>query len=430
MNPSDRDLLAAARADHAGRNGLPTDADLAARERASAQIRQTLAGYLAADGIRASVLGSGWTERFDVLVHRRPPRDHLTAHGWVDLRALSRRRYGPPLWAVTERGAVLAGVRIHHGSLPDPVDATLQRCRERGEVRLLDVLELRELRRRGCAFPVASTVLTAAADIETGLGQRELVAWTSGRSRAAPVRLPSAGAERVVVAFSGVDGAGKSSLVSAVARDLTRASLPVTRVWLRPGMGLGRLGTLAGTAKRLLRQDPAPGVRLVAADTAAGQQLRSRRGVVGTAWRALVTGAFVLGVRRQHVAGRGVLLYDRHLLDALATTQVAYGARAPRLRRVLLRILLPRAAVTFYLRVPADVAVARKPGDTIGESAVRRQLAVYDRELSLVRYGYPLDGRSPTEALAAEVVRRLGELSGPARSADGAGHRRLPAGWR
>lgn len=127
----------------------------------------------------------------------------------------------------------------------------LARAEHRGEVRLREVLELRALQGSGRPFPDASPVLTGAADIEVTLGSRDLVRWTSGSRAAAPRPVRTrARADRLVVAVSGVDGAGKSTLLAALERDLERCGLPVSRVWLRPGMGLGPLSALAQRVKR------------------------------------------------------------------------------------------------------------------------------------------------------------------------------------
>jgi thymidylate kinase len=220
------------------------------------------------------------------------------------------------------------------------------------------------------------------------------------------VRL-AGGPRRVVVAISGVDGSGKSTLRAALAENLGRAGVPVSTVWVRPGMGLGRLTALAAWGKRLLRQDAAPGLRAMAEP--GGTRLASRRGAVGWLWAMLVTVSFLAGVWRQHRAARGVVLYDRHLVDALATLDFAYAGVDLRLPHLLVRALLPRADVRLYLDVPASLAVARKPDDLLGEHAVRRQLAAYGSWLDRLPAATRLDGTLPNEAL---VGRALGVLTG------------------
>lgn len=409
MNPDDEVLLATEHAEHRRRNGVPTPEDVVARERAEHVVRSVLGGELRGDAVRTSVLGTGWTERFQVQLRRLPPRERLLDQGWVDLEGLRGQHPGSGrLWAVVEDGVVLAAVEMHVGPLPDQVSAVLSGCLERGDLRLRDVLELRELRRRGAPFPASSPVLSAAAEVETTLSERLLAPWATGGAAVPPVSLRARRrAHRVVVACSGVDGSGKSTLVAGLTAQLTRSSLPTSRVWLRPGMGLGWLERAARTGKRLLRQDAAPGIRAVAANPDAIRELRSRRGAVGWTWSLLVSSSFVAGVRRQHRASHGVVLYDRHLLDAWATLDLAYSATDTRLQKLLVRMLLPRAAAVFYLDVPPEVAVARKPGDVIGESAVRRQLSTYAEQLRSRRNVRVLDATAPVSVLVEDAFRHL-----------------------
>jgi thymidylate kinase len=280
----------------------------------------------------------------------------------------------------------------------------LERCQERSEVRLRDVLELRELRRRERPFPAGAAALRVAAEIESGLGGRLLAPWATGRSATAPTGLPGRG-RALVVAISGVDGSGKSTLRAALAGSLDRTGLPVSTVWVRPGMGLGRLTPLASRIKRLLRQDVAPGLRAMA-DPAAARPA-SRRGAIGWLWAFLVTCSFLVGVWRQQLSARGVVLYDRHLVDALATLDFAYEGVDLRLQHRLVRNLLPRADVRLYLDVPADVSVARKPDDLLGEHAVKQQLAGYARWLDRLPPTVRLDATLPTAELVAQAMRVL-----------------------
>jgi thymidylate kinase len=387
------------------RNGVPDDGAGADRKRCLQLLQSLLADDLEPEGIGVSPLGVEWTEVFDVHPRRPLDAERLAGYGWLPLdRLLGGRRPGRGRlrrWAVLADGRVLAGIRLVDGPV-DQVRSVLDRCRERSEVRLREVLELRELRRRGLPFPTGAAALRAAAEIESGLGGRLLAPWATGRSAIAPAQLPG-GRRSLVVAVSGVDGSGKSTLRAALADSLDRAGLPVSTVWVRPGMGLGPLTSLAAWGKRLLRQDAAPGLRAMADPEAA--RPASRRGAVGWMWALLVTGSFLLGVWRQHLSGRGVVIYDRHLVDALATLDFAYDGVDLRLQRRLVQALLPSADVRLYLDVPAEVSVARKPDDLLGEHAVRRQLAGYARWLDQLPPAVRLDATLPTADLVARAVR-------------------------
>lgn len=387
------------------RNGVPDEGARADRVRCLEVLLTCLGDDLEPEGIAVSALGVEWTEVFAVHLRRPVDAQRLAGYGWLPLdRLLGARGTGPARsrrWAVVEDGRVLGGVRLLEGPV-DQVRAVLDRCHELSEVRLRDVLELRELRRRGESFPSEATALRVAAEIESGLGGRLLAPWATGRSATPPERL-RARRRGPVVAVTGVDGSGKSTLRAALADSLGSAGVPVSTVWVRPGMGLGRLTSLAAWGKRLLRQDAAPGLRAMADPSAA--RPASRRGAVGWTWAMLVTSSFLVGVWRQHLSGRGVMIYDRHVVDALATLDFAYDGVDLRLQHRVIRALLPHADVRLYLDVPAEVSVARKPDDLLGEHAVRTQLEGYARWLGQLPPAVRLDATLPTPDLVAQAMR-------------------------
>jgi thymidylate kinase len=120
-----------------------------------------------------------------------------------------------------------------------------------------------------------------------------------------------------------------------------------------------------------------------------------------------VTVAYVRDVRRRHRRAEGIVLYDRHLLDALVTLDFAYEGVDLRLHHGVVRTLLPQAALSFYLDVPADLAVARKPGDLFGRHAVERQLEGYAGRRNGISGLEVLDATRPEEELARTVLLRI-----------------------
>lgn len=416
MTPEDRALLSRLPEGLHAVNGVPDPVRARARERAAALASEALGDLPHPDGIRTSPLGPGWARDIDAHVRAMPDPSDLEALGWLPLDDLLGRLGSPGLgrWGVIEDGEVLAPVDLHEGAPADPVAAVLRRCRRRREVRVREVLELRVLSRAGYLFPARDPVLTAAARAEAELGGSDLAAWLKGEPALPPITVHGRGVRglrsmvggwhrrTLGVAVSGVDGAGKSTLARTLADDLDRLGVPVTLVWTRPGMRIGWLEGLARTGKRLLRQDPAPGVKRAAAGGAGA--LASRRGAVGWAWALLVTLSFLSDVRRRHRSGRGLVIYDRHVPDALATLEVAYEGVDLRLHRSLVRRLLPRAAVTIFLDVPAAVAVSRKPDEVFGEHAVHRQVDRYGTLIGDVPNLHRMDAARAPEALAREAL--------------------------
>jgi thymidylate kinase len=272
-----------------------------------------------------------------------------------------------------------------------------------GDVRNV-VAELRHDRRPGALRALAPRRGTAHS-LESLGDPRPVVARARFAATAATAR-PD-GARLPVVAFSGVDGAGKSSLVALVQEALADEGYPPAIIWTRPGMRLGPFERLAKAANRAQGRT-APGVREVAAGAT---DLPSRKGFVGFAWATLVTVLFLLDVHRRHRAGRGRLrVHDRHVADAIVTTDFVYRGADLRLSRLLIRTLIPRVDVTFYLDVPAEVAAARKPGDSFGIFAVERQLAAYDAALAGVRNLVRLDACRTQAELLADVMATIRPL--------------------
>lgn len=397
-------------------NGVPDDATFSRRQRAAAAAESALAHVLLPGGVRTSVLGPGWSSDVDLHVRAAPEPGRLEDLGWLPLDELLTAVGSPGAgrWAIVEHGEIVGAADLHATPPPDPVAAVHDRCRRRGEVRVREVLELRELIRRGTPLPPKSAVLSAAADAEASLGGDLLAHWRSGRPRRPPVALPGASfrrrAKRLVpgraptvgLALCGVDGSGKSTSARLIVRDLERLGIPASVVWTRPGMRIAWLDGFARRVKRVLREDPAPGVLRIADDP--DRTLRSRRGVIGWTWAALVTRSFLGDVRSRARRTRGVVVFDRHLPDALVTLSFAYRGVDLRMHRRLVRSLMPPAASTFYFTVPAEVAVARKPDDPIGEAAIRRQLDAYAEELASMPGVRILDATAPPEELARAVL--------------------------
>jgi thymidylate kinase len=181
-------------------------------------------------------------------------------------------------------------------------------------------------------------------------------------------RQPAAIARRwpLVVALSGLDGAGKSSQAAALMDLLSWLGLETEVFWLP----LGHSG-LQRTVRRVLRQLrglPRPS-RDLAATGVGAEVSRVRRGGgggrVGTAvWAIFV--AVIYAVSYQRVVSRlrhrsQVIIFDRYVTDAAAQVRYFYGAnRQFRFARWLLRRLSPSAGCAYLLDLEPGAALARK----------------------------------------------------------------------
>jgi len=410
------------------RNGMPDPEDAAAKEQAAEIVREALGDLIQPNGVRTSVLGPGWSRDLDVHVSTAPDPGRLVDLGWIRLDGLLARlgHRGGGRWAVLHEGGVLALADLTLDAPPDPLSALVARCVRRREVRAREVLELRALLRSRGRFPMRHPVLAVAAGVEAGLGGDLLREWRIGPALPAPAPLLPSGGERlwrslrrmasrvrprrrVVVALSGIDGAGKSTLARLMARDLRRVGLPVTVVWTRPGMGLRWLGGVGRMAKRLLRQKATTGVERIGAGEQAGA-MASRRGLLGWTWSLLVVLSFIRRARGAYRHGRGILVYDRHVLDALVTLDVVYEGVRLGVHRALIRRLVPRSDLTLLLTVPPAEALARKPDDMFVQPVMERQAERYTALGHEAASLWEMDGTRPAEELATEAFRLVARI--------------------
>ncbi len=424
MTPEDEALLEKLARPAWADNGVPDAERAAARELAAKIVEVALGAALPPGRLSVSPLGPAWSTDLDVYLEECVASHELRALGWVSLRGLAGRVRDGGRWAVVEEGRVVAGVDVHVGVPPDEVDAVLTRCLRIGRVRLREVLELRVLQRSGHDLPVSHPALTIAARAEQALGGSDLAAWREGPAQLPPIELdrgPAAGMRArvgrfvrrpAVIAVSGVDGAGKSTLADALVRELGSAGLHVTRVWARPGMQMRSVKSLAKLVKRVLGRGSSAAVRTVARGEQGDDLPVSRRGIVGWTWALLVTLSYVARVRAAALSATGTLVFDRHLLDALVTLDFVYGTLDLRIHRALIRKMIPKATLTLYLTISADAAVARKQSVVFGEYAVRRQLEHYERRRAEVRPLVELDAEEPPDALIGDALRAIDALDG------------------
>ncbi len=398
-------------------NGVPSEDLARARERAAELVAGALADLLQPDGLSVSPLGPAWSTDVDAYLHEPVSPERLEQAGWLPFDGVLERvgSSGRGRWLVMDGDDPLVIADLQVGTPPDPVTAVLTRVRRRGELRLREVLELLVLQGTGHRLPAGEPAVQLAlrfsdganvASLPVALGSR--VPLTLVRARKIAGRMRRSLRPRLGLAISGVDGAGKSTVAEMLLEDLGRSGIPAERIWTRPGLRIGALGRVGIVVKRVIRDNPAPAIQRVGKGEAPAA-VRSRRGVVGWLWSFLVTCSFVLDVRRRHLAGRGILLYDRHLLDALATLRFAYGGIDTRLHEALIHRLVPKVFRTFYLAVPADVAHERKRDEIFGAYAVTRQLETYASALSLVPDVHVLDALRPPRALANEILRDLAQ---------------------
>ena len=238
-----------------------------------------------------------------------------------------------------------------------------------------------------------------------------LVGQSRRRARREAVRrLAGPPARGAVVAFSGLDGAGKSTQAELLAATLERIGVPAVVEWAKIGEDRW-LSHLGQQAKRLL----GPVHRLRVGGSAldrmneeevavAGRQLRESSRTLTELWATIATVSNAVKQRRRelaHVVVGRVMICDRSTLDSLVHLRWRYGPdREFRAQAELLRRVSPRPLRAYFLDLPADVAQARKRQDQLGD--LEAHASLYREELT--RLGVVrLDATRSPESLAAEI---------------------------
>jgi thymidylate kinase len=227
-----------------------------------------------------------------------------------------------------------------------------------------------------------------------------------------------------LVAFSGLDGAGKSSQAEALKSALEQlgyeTKLEWTRLeWTTLWEGAGALGKIAwpvtraialvermrGRGRSAAAEPPERDWYTDTVETPAAR-FRQRVGWVNDAWVTVVAAMHARAQRRKtapHIrAGRAVIC-DRYTLDAAAMLRFRYGddRRFRRAIRVLQR-LSPEPLRAYHVDVPAAVARARK-AEQYSLEDLERQARLYREERDALGVR-ALDGERPREDLCTEVA--------------------------
>ena len=235
----------------------------------------------------------------------------------------------------------------------------------------------------------------------SGADAQTVAARTTRRRRTRPC----------VVALSGVDGSGKSTIATRLLEEFSSRGLRATRVWSRPGCGLDLIEPLLARAKHVFASDARTGSRKMADPQAPIP--RTRRGLAGWNWSLAVTVAYLGHARREHARASGIVVCDRHLLDALVSLDFYYGRHPRSLHAKLVRWFLPRADLAYYLDANTALILGRQPESSTGPHAVEQQLARYDAMLHEHR-PRRLDAEAEAAVLVDGIVRDVIEhMSAP-----------------
>ncbi len=220
-----------------------------------------------------------------------------------------------------------------------------------------------------------------------------------------PRRLPSR-RPGLLVALSGIDGAGKSSQARWLAHSLTALGADVDVVW-NDLLGNRALNLLAAWPKALLRlAGRHPNERLARYDDAPPRADESATSAFRGGWSTIVTLANAIEQRivaTRSLARDRVVVFDRSPLDLAVRMEVLYRINIEPQRR-LVKLAAPRPDLAFLLDIPPEVSLARKH-DIWSPSQLAEQATLY-RMLAPRFDVRQLDGQRPPEEIAAEIARQ------------------------
>ncbi len=218
----------------------------------------------------------------------------------------------------------------------------------------------------GVRSPTGRMALRARASARLGLPERPPLPRVAGEQGQRPSGL--------VVALSGMDGAGKSTTALELAAVFEEQHRPAVILWTRLAGDPHLLNLVARPVRWLLgrgtdatrpRATP-PRQAVAGVEATSGGQIVSRasRGrLIDAVWVTFVALETVRGSWRAFgLRRRGLsVICDRWAADALVDLRLRYGRH--RVAEWLLTHAIPPPDLVLYLKVDAATAAARKPGD-------------------------------------------------------------------
>jgi thymidylate kinase len=226
--------------------------------------------------------------------------------------------------------------------------------------------------------------------LERGLRRLEARYARGPRARRPPsyLRRPRRGA---IIAFSGLDGVGKSTQAQALSASLAALGYESEVVWAPIGQNawLRRFASAVKHAASHLPVGPLAGVRGEAVESHLLSRTEPGTPAFGTSWKlasgvwstvTTLANALVLRWAAHGTRTRGrIVIYDRYVLDTVVDLRFLYSPEARlRFQEALIRALAPTPRRAYLLDVSPELAHRRKPDWSLDQTRLRA--ALYRRE--------------------------------------------------
>lgn len=224
----------------------------------------------------------------------------------------------------------------------------------------------------------------------------------------------------LIVAFSGLDGAGKSFQAESLENALEQLGVEAAVFWAPGGNPLFQMSpalksVLLRVLERLGRGIPEVGRELSAQSSDEGPHvapLPRQRAPVTQALAIVAALAQIVSLRKR-ARGTRIVIFDRYTLDAVVYVRHRWGHGRPlRFQRWLIRRLCRSPRAHFFIDVPPETAFARKRDFPIED--LRQRAALYRSEYEALR-AKRLDGELPRQVLCAQIAQEVWDRLGQAR---------------
>jgi thymidylate kinase len=228
----------------------------------------------------------------------------------------------------------------------------------------------------------------------------EVLGGSRARGWASLVPRPRRGS---VIALSGLDGSGKSTQAQHLRETLEQLGIDAVIEWNRITANPS-LDVIAAPIKRLFGSSSSEEGATASEHTP--HSLRKNNAAVNYVWSGIVALANALAHRRaaaRHVRNGRVVICDRYVLDSIVHLRDLYGRDSRfRLHTAIIKGLSPKPAAAYWLDVPPEVALARKP-DEYALDELALQVKLYE-ELHESLETSRLDGTVPEQKLCELIA--------------------------